>query len=313
MFFVTKEKEAVVLKSESSEVTIWPKYGAILNNWAVELHHKQWDIVDGYDSPADFEENCENKGFRSCKLSPFVCRMKNSDYEFEETIYKTTKFELAGHSIHGLLYDEPFEVISTNADEASASVLLRHQYQGSDAGYPFHFNIDVTYTLEQENKLTINTSVTNTHSSAMPLSDGWHPYFSLGKKLDGLQFVMDAETIVEFDDSLVPTRNLHPYHYFQKPTTLADTQLDNCFVLNHPATGPACRLINVEDDLQLSIFANENYPYLQVYTPPHRNSVAIENLSSIPDAFNNHIGLIVLAAGHSAAFSCTYQVGAISK
>jgi aldose 1-epimerase len=311
MFFATQQNDTVVLKSSTSEVTIWPNYGAILNNWTIALHGKNWEVIDGYDSPEDFKKNCESKGFRSCKLSPFVCRMNNSNYEFEGSNYKTTKFELAGHSIHGLLYDVPFDVVNVNANENSANVLLRHVYKGNDAGYPFHFTIEIMYSLGQDNKLTLSTTVTNTDDGSMPLSDGWHPYFSLGKKLDELQFVMDAETIVEFDDSLLPTRNLHPYHHFQQPELLNSSQLDNCFVLNHSSSGEACKLINAEDNIQLTISANENYPYLQVYTPPHRNSIAIENLSSIPDAFNNHIGLIVLAAGETESFSCSYKIGAI--
>jgi Galactose mutarotase and related enzymes len=52
---------------------------------------------------------------------------------------------------------------------------------------------------------------------------------------------------------------------------------------------------------------NENYPYLQVYTPPHRQSIAIENLSAAPDVFNNRMGLIELEPGERIGFSCSYE------
>jgi aldose 1-epimerase len=45
-----------------------------------------------------------------------------------------------------------------------------------------------------------------------------------------------------------------------------------------------------------------------VYTPPHRNTIAIENLSAIPDAFNNEIGLITLAPQANAIFSTIYKI-----
>jgi aldose 1-epimerase len=74
---------------------------------------------------------------------------------------------------------------------------------------------------------------------------------------------------------------------------------------------PACTLTNEKQNIRLAIFANTNYPYLQVYTPPHRNSIAIENLSAAPDVFNNNMGLILLEAGESIGFSCAYEINTI--
>jgi aldose 1-epimerase len=45
-----------------------------------------------------------------------------------------------------------------------------------------------------------------------------------------------------------------------------------------------------------------------LYTPPHRRSIAIENLSSAPDAFNNGIGLISLDPDHTRTFSVRYVI-----
>jgi aldose 1-epimerase len=52
---------------------------------------------------------------------------------------------------------------------------------------------------------------------------------------------------------------------------------------------------------------------LQIYTPPHRKSIAIENLSSAPDAFNNKIGLIELGAEESHAFQTRYRIESLSE
>jgi aldose 1-epimerase len=55
----------------------------------------------------------------------------------------------------------------------------------------------------------------------------------------------------------------------------------------------------------------KNYPYLQVYTPDHRRSIAIENLSSPPDSFNNLMGLITLGPEDSATFHLQYKLAGI--
>ena len=60
--------------------------------------------------------------------------------------------------------------------------------------------------------------------------------------------------------------------------------------------------------LQLEISPARSYPYLQLYTPPHRQSIAFENLSAAPDAFNNAMGLISLLEGQEKVFETRYTL-----
>jgi aldose 1-epimerase len=311
MFSVIPTSNSVILQSSTSSAEIYPQCGAILNRWSVQAGGKVWEIIDGYESTADFEKNCEAKGFRSAKLSPYVCRMNKSQYDFGSQHYHIGKYELAGNAIHGLLYNNSFSVVNMVGDEQAAALVLQHDYNGSDEGYPFTYRILVSYVLQANNDLGITTSVTNTSSVSIPMADGWHPYFSLGRKVDELQFSMQTNSILEFDKELIPTGQLLDFNQYHEPTVLGDQFFDNCFLLNKPLEGPACKLVNVEEGIELSIYPDDGYPYLQVYTPPHRNSIAIENLSAAPDAFNNHIGLVVLEPGESHSFTTHYVVGMI--
>ena len=152
----------------------------------------------------------------------------------------------------------------------------------------------------------------NTGTQTLPIADGWHPYFTLGGKADDWELYFTADKMVEFNDKLIPTGNLLPNRHFTKPQTINATFLDNCFQLTAFDSKPSCTLRNPGNGLQLLLFPEKHYPYLQVYTPPHRNSIAIENLSAAPDCFNNGIGLISLAPGHSQTFVLGYQVVASS-
>jgi aldose 1-epimerase len=67
-------------------------------------------------------------------------------------------------------------------------------------------------------------------------------------------------------------------------------------------------LTDKELGIGLYFYPDRSYPYLQVYTPPHRRSIAIENLSAAPDAFNNGIGLISLGPEDSKAFQTRYRI-----
>lgn len=156
--------------------------------------------------------------------------------------------------------------------------------------------------------LEAETKVTNLSKGNLPIADGWHPYFQLGGRVDDWQLQFYAEAIVEFDDRLVPTGLLAQYDAFDTPRTIGDTFLDNCFALKPELENPACELYNPANGLRVSFFPGEGYPYLQIYTPPARRSIAIENLSAAPDAFNNKMGLMVLQPGHSQIFTVSYKV-----
>jgi aldose 1-epimerase len=309
MFTVFEKEGTLVLQSEGARAEILPACGAILNRWQVRMHHSTRELIEGYTDADDFAQHAETKGFRSCKLSPYVCRIPHGGrYSFDGEAYQVGKYNLAGSSIHGLLYNEPFQLTYSEAGEKHAMAVLQHTYGGTDAGYPFPYFIEVIYYLLPDNSLSIATTLFNKHHSPIPIADGWHPYFTLGKPVDELYLEIATDNMLVFDDALVPTGALKPEGRFEFPHSLEGMELDNCFLLRQPLVGPACSLVNTEDKIALQITPDANYPYLQVYTPPHRQSIAIENLSAAPDAFNNRMGLIVLEPDEQIKFTTTYQL-----
>jgi aldose 1-epimerase len=298
--------------SANTSVEIIPSCGAILHAFTINNNGVLLNVIDSYDNEADFKSNLESKGFKSSKLSPFVCRLKNAQYHFGQKAYTINKFLLGKHAIHGLLYDVPFTLIKQWADEKSAGVLLQHQYAGASNGYPFNYTCAVTYELKKQNALTITTTIANNDESAIPMQDGWHPYFTFGNSINDLQFEFKSKEIVEFDSELVPTGKLLPYEEFGSLKKIGTTQLDNCFTLNFTECQPMCVLSDTQKKIQIEIHPDRNYPYLQIYTPPHRKSIAIENLSGAPDGFNNGMGVKVLAPGEEASFTTVYKITSLS-
>ncbi len=302
--------QQVILCDKSSKTTavILPECGGILYSFSILHNNQPLNIVESYESDADFATCAESKGFRNIKMSPFACRIKNAQYSFEGKEYSIEKFLLNGSAIHGLLYNEPFTVNNTWANEISAGVSLYCEYTGKDKGYPFSFRCEVTYELKAGNTITLSTAVTNTSEKTIPVMDGWHPYFTFGGTVNELLLQFNSDCLVEFDDSLVPTKKLIPYAEFNSAKQLGATFFDNCFTLKDNSKGPACTLTDTVKNLQLEIYPDRSYPYLQIYTPPHRNSIAIENISGAPNAFNNGMGLIILQPETAAQFSTTYKI-----
>jgi aldose 1-epimerase len=305
-----KDFNKVILKDEISNTTaeIIPACGGMLHAFTVLHNGELINVIDGYDNEEDFKTNLTGKGFKGSKLSPFVCRLKNGQYNFGQKKYTTNKFFLAQHAIHGLIYDAAFTVINKWANEKSAGVTLSYQYTATDKGYPFKYTCAVTYELKKENALTITTTITNNDAGVIPMQDGWHPYFTLGDSINDLQFEFQSKEILEFNNDLLPTGKLTPYEEFGSLKKMGTTQLDNCFTVNFAECQPMCVLRDAAKKIQIEIHPDKSYPYLQIYTPSHRKSIAIENLSGAPDAFNNGMGVKVLAPGETADFTTMYKI-----
>lgn len=302
--------EKLVLKDKVNQTsaTIIPSCGAILQAFTV-WHKDGWvNIIDGYKSKADFDAHVTSKGFKSCKLSPFACRIHDATYRFAGKTYTIEKFLLNGAALHGLIYDAAFTITATWANEHSAGVAAVFEYSGTDKGYPFAYDCAVQYELKKNNALTLTTTITNKHTAGIPVQDGWHPYFSFGGPVNALQLCFKSEALVNLNEQLIPTGTFTPHQDYAAFNTIGDTSFDHCFLLNTTAAQPLCILKDEVQQLQLEIYPGASYPYLQIYTPPHRNSIAIENLSALPDAFNNNTGLLVLAPESAAQFTTTYQV-----
>lgn len=284
-------------------------FGALLNQFAVVKNGEKKNVVLGFANIEDAKENITG-GFQSAKLSPFVCRMKEGKYKFHDELYKVNKFYLQTEAIHGLLYDAPFKVIDNGATDEYAYATMEYVYNKEEKGFPFTYRTEITYRLETTNRLTIVTKVTNTGDQSFPLSDGWHPYFRLGETVDTLEVRFNSKEIAEFDERLLPTGIYSPFREFNSFKPLGSVMLDHCFVLDG-FDKTACAIKDSKAGLQFDIIPDNSYPYLQIYTPADRKSIAIENLSSVPDAFNNGIGLIVLEPQEGKSFTTVYQINNI--
>lgn len=319
MFSIQKKSEAgfekIILKNDitGNYASVIPACGAILNEFVVTQNGQPVNVVESYDSYEDFKNHAEEKGFRGCKLSPFVCRLNNAKYTFGEKEYAVRKYVPGKHALHGLLYDSAYTVISQNANESDASVTMKYEYRSEDPGYPFSYDCMVTWQLEAENKLTVTTECVNKDEGLIPMQDGWHPYFTLGGSINDLHLEFQAKNMVEFNEELIPTGKVLNYTKFSSIEKIGDTFLDNCFTLDTQECQPLCVLRNVEKNIEVQLLPDESYPYLQVYTPPHRRSIAIENLSGTPNAFNNGMGVTTLESGQSALYKTSYKILLLEK
>ncbi|MEO9022283.1 MAG: aldose 1-epimerase [Ginsengibacter sp.] len=319
MFSIQKKSEAgfqkVILQNDLSGnyATVLPACSAMLHEFVVNNNGDSINVIDSFSSFEEFKTQLIEKGFQGCKLSPFVCRVNHAKYTFGGKEYFIQKSLPAKHALHGELYDKSFTVITEKANETEAFVTMKYEYRAEDPGYPFNYDCIVTWKLESENKLTVTTECINKDKGLIPMQDGWHPYFTLSDSINDLQLEFQVKKMVEFNSDLVPTKKLIDYTKFTTIEKIGDTSLDNCFTLDTQECQPLCVLRNPEKNIEVQFFPDESYPYLQVYTPPHRRSIAIENVSGTPDAFNNGMGVITLEPGESTVFKTSYKIQLLNK
>jgi aldose 1-epimerase len=296
-------------EANGTVVSLLPGFGASLHAFTVRLSGRSaFNIIDSYADGNEVKREMA-RSFKGPKLSPFPCRIRDGKYRFEGKTYTFSRLFGDGTAIHGLLYDKPFPVLEEATSEHSGTVVLEHSYRKEDPGYPFDYDCQVRYMLHTDSMLEVVTAVTNVDQNVIPIADGWHPYFCLGGKIDDWRLQFHSEALVEFDRQLIPTGRLVQYDIFGAGRPIGDTCLDNCFSLKPDLVSPACEIRNRMSGLSVAFFPDSTYPYLQVYTPPDRTSIAIENLSGAPDCFNNKMGLILLSPGHSQIFTVRYKVG----
>jgi aldose 1-epimerase len=288
---------ALTDNDSGAQVEIIPAHSAMLHAFNIPYEGQLLNIVDNYSSLQDYTAN-RAEYFKSAKLSPFACRIPGGVYEWQGKSYTMQK-----SAIHGLLYDVTFTVRTQQADEKGAVVILDYQYDGADAGYPFPYHCAVQYHLQPGLRLHITTTISNHAAEEIPLMDGWHPYFTTGTPVDDMELQFASGQIVEFNAQLIPTGNVLPDNRFTYSTPLTGIPLDNSFLLDFGQHVSSCTLRDPKKRITITFYPDTNYPVLQLYIPPHRNSIAIENLTGAPNAFNNGMGLVVLPVGESKVFS----------
>ncbi|USD43659.1 aldose 1-epimerase [Vibrio sp. SCSIO 43135] len=289
------------------EVQIIEEFGAIVNKYIV--NHSPFSFISGYQNCDDLMH--QHPFFsRSAKLFPFPNRLNLGHYQYNQQSYQLpANFPWSAHAVHGLVYNQPFKLIDSQASEQHAEITLRFSTQDLDqsslhSGYPFGFQLDIQYRVEASGQLSCSTHITNLGDDTMPMGDAWHPYFTLGCPLDNCTLHMPDCLELEHQHDL-PTGQKTAYDAFSPPSSLEGQCFNHCFEFGSNQSVELT--LQRQDGLaQLTFQQGSGYRFVQLYTPDSEPSIAIEPMTCPADAFNNRIGLIELLPNQtiSLAWQC---------
>lgn len=261
---------------------IYPNLGAAIQ----ELSVNNISIIDGITNDIDGLNLYKTK-FNSSFLFPFPNRVKDGKYSFENNDYQLDVNESnLNNRLHGHIFNKSFAVKSQNTSKDTASVTFSYSDEGNTTGFPFPYEIELTYSFTNSS-MSIDFNVVNTGKSSFPYGIGWHPYFNaknLGESV--IDFKANNQYLV--DDQMIPKGEV-PLK-FKTPLEMGKTFLDDCFIAEESKVSYKTD----EYDIKIDFSSDKPNSFLQFYTPETRDCIAIEPMTCAPNSVNNKNGLLTL-------------------
>jgi aldose 1-epimerase len=271
-----------------NEITIIPEMGARLNHFQVNLHGDSLDIIDGY---ADAHALTQGVLAKGALLAPFPNRVADGHYQFNDHEYQLEiNRPHERNAIHGFMSDRVFVLESSHPNEDFYQLILQADCPPEE-GYPFPFSMIVKYRFGGV-WLEVETELINTGKLTMPAGFGWHPYFKTSGTIANLRLTLPEVERIEVDERLIPTGKKEKFTNFAAAHPIGTTEFDTGFRLI--GEGNEVQLFDEMLGLYITMTfpaIDDQYQYLQIYTAPSRESIAIEPMTCAANAFNNGWGL----------------------
>jgi aldose 1-epimerase len=274
---------------------VWPMCGFNCLRWQVRLADGTWGSIL-YTMP-DWETNPVPTRSGHPILFPFPGRLRDGQLEangrkFQLPLNDSTK----QHAIHGFTPRNPWRVTGMTAKPDHASIRgsfdLPSDLPAAVGSWPADFSLSITYHLFAK-KLAVEAVVTNRGSEPLPFGLGYHPYFRLPGVADadvgGHVIQANVNRLWVADDANLPTgeaRELAPELDFRTPRPIAATAFDHVFTeVNASGSLRELAVLSHPDSPgRLRVRADNGFRELVLFTPAHRQAVAIEPYTCSADA-----------------------------
>ena len=279
MYSINHNKETNILEIQNSNNSVLGKIHLNQGASLQELTLGGKAIIQDL-SPLNYQDS-----FASSILFPFANRIKDGAYSFNNEKFQLEKNQVEEqNALHGFVHNKRFKVIVKEALGDTAKITLTHNELNKTAGFPYTYSIEVTYIFEDKT-LSLQVRVKNTDSKTFPFTIGWHPYFiSDNLPKSTLEFDCDKKLILGDRNITTGVEDVKN----KVALNIENKQLDDCWVLNSD------KVQFKTPKYQLNFSSSVKNNFLQAYTPPRLNTIAIEPTTGVSDSFNNNIGLQTL-------------------
>lgn len=157
------------------------------------------DIVLGYDDVETYENgSC----YYGAVVGRYANRIGNARFMLDGKEYLLQKTPGEDNHVHGIFAKKMFK-----ADVDNGSLLLRYLSPDMEEGYPGNLNLEVRYTLSEDNALEITYKATTDAPTILNLTN--HSYFNLngqdGSTVFDHKVQLNSSSFTEYTDSFAQT------------------------------------------------------------------------------------------------------------
>ena len=286
------------LSDGAARAEVWPQWGFNCVRWQVRQPDGSWAGV--FFTAPDWETNPVPTRSGHPVLFPFPGRLRDGRLP-GSAVQLPLNDSTKQHAIHGFTPRTPWRVTGSTAGADSASVTgqfrLADDLPSAVGQWPGDFALTLTYTLRR-NGVRVDTTVENRGTEPLPFGIGYHPYFRLPGVTDadvgGHVLTAHVDHVWAVDAANLPTgerKPVPPELDFRTPRPVGGTALD------HVLTGVTARpgsdglvematLTHPASPGRLRVLADPAFRELVLFTPAHRQAVAVEPYSCSADASN---------------------------
>ena len=213
-FGVTPEGDSVdvytVTNANGSSMRVTNYGGIILSLRVPDRDGTVEDVVLGFDSLEAYtrESYRQANPYFGALIGRYGNRIDEGEFSIDGQTY-TLETNNGPNHLHGGM--EGFDQVVWGAEPFqrgdSTGVVLTHTSPDGHGGYPGRLDVEVTYTLTDDNALAIDYQATTTEATPVNLTQ--HSYFNLGGEGDGdvldHRLMIAANEFTPVDSTLIPT------------------------------------------------------------------------------------------------------------
>jgi aldose 1-epimerase len=285
------KEDVITLTTKNAKANVWPSRGFNCVNWMIKKPDGDWGHI--LYSASDWVENPVPTRSGNPILFPFPNRLANGRFDSLGQTYQLPLTEATKtHAIHGFAPREPWTIVGSGTLDTTAFVTARLRLTALP--WPGELAISLTSTLSDQT-LSLDAVIENYGSASAPYGLGYHAYFRhplapTGELIDRLHFRCQADRLWVCDNN-IPTGELVPTPAelnFASPRPLNQTQFDT--LLTNVKPGPIGRilatLMHPDHSGTVAISADDSFSHLVLFTPSHRQAIAIEPYTCATNAAN---------------------------
>lgn len=245
-------------------------YGATITSLKIPLTNGEIiDVVLGFNTLENYINSfdLESPPYFGATIGRFAGRISEGKFSIDKKKYCLNKNN-NNHSLHGGnigFSQKVWKVINSNSDK-NPSITLLHFSPDNDENFPGNLNVTLTYTLTEENELTIDYQAFSSEDTIINLTH--HSYFNLDghqndiKKLD---LFINSKKILETTDENIPTGRYNniancPFDFTTQKK--CPYKIDTTFILDKQ-TKLAASVFSIKNNLKMEVYTNQ--PAVHIY------------------------------------------------